>query len=68
MVADFVGVWERRCGNERPVVERGNDFEREIEGGNDVWDLRLERSEEVEMGIVLGLHSSLEILHSSYAV
>ena len=65
---DGVGVWETRCGSERSVVEKGDDFEREIEGGNDVWDLGLERSEEVEMGVVLGLHSRLEILHSTYAV
>ena len=33
-------------------------------GGHDV----LERSEEVEISVVLGLHSSLEVLDSGYVV
>jgi hypothetical protein len=37
-------------------------------GGHDVLELGLGRSEEVEISVVLGLHSSLEVLDSGYVV
>ena len=63
---DGVGLRESGRGNEGSVVECGDNLHREIDRGHDVGHDGLERSQKVEVGIVLGLHASLELLMDGF--
>jgi len=65
-VGDGVGLWESGRGSEGSVVECGDDLQREIDGGHDVGYEGLERSQKVEVCIVLRLHASLELLMDGF--